>query len=144
MKAVVLSEELATVLEGARRSTVMLDMPPLLGVAVVSPKQEKRDYRYKRSEYAARGIADYWIVDSMQQRVTVLEWVKGLYEERVFEGEGEILSPLFGKSAVGWAKGSPVPIDQYASPSKMATLHFPSYFSWRLCLLKLNRLVQIR
>jgi Uma2 family endonuclease len=93
----ILSEELETALEGARRSTVMLDMPPpLLVVEIVSPKQEKRDYRYKRSEYAARGIAEYWIVDPMQQKVTVLEWVEGLYEEQVYEGEQAIASPLFG------------------------------------------------
>src|SRR6476646_1777120 len=93
----VLSDELAIALEGARRSTVMPEMPPpLLVVEVVSPGQENRDYRYKRSEYAARGIAEYWIVDPMQQRVTVLEWVEGLYEEQVFEADSPIASPLFG------------------------------------------------
>jgi Uma2 family endonuclease len=93
----VLSEELATALEGARRSTIMPEMPPpLLVVEVVSPGQEKRDYRYKRSEYAARGIAEYWIVDPMQQKVTVLEWVEGLYEEKVYEGDSPIASPLLG------------------------------------------------
>lgn len=93
----VLSEELATALEGARRSMVILDMPsPLLTVEVVSPNQEKRDYRYKRSEYAARGIAEYWIVDPMRQAVTVLEWVDGMYEEQVFEQTDKIISPLFG------------------------------------------------
>lgn len=93
----ILSEELTTALEGARRSTVMLDMPPpLLVVEIVSPKQENRDYRYKRSEYAARNIAEYWIVDPMQQKVTILEWVEGLYEEKVYEGETPIASPLFG------------------------------------------------
>ena len=100
----VLSEELATALAGASRSTVMPEMPPpLLVVEVVSPKQENRDYRYKRSEYAARGIAEYWIVDPMQQKVTVLEWVEGLYEETVYAvdspsaelSEG-IASALFG------------------------------------------------
>jgi Uma2 family endonuclease len=92
----ILSEELATALEGARRSTVMLDMPPpLLVVEIVSPKQEKRDYRYKRSEYAARGIAEYWIVDPLQQKVTVLEWVEGLYEEAIYAGDEAIVSPLF-------------------------------------------------
>lgn len=45
-------------------------------VEIVSPGQENRDYRYKRSEYAARGIAEYWIIDPMQQKVTVLEWVE--------------------------------------------------------------------
>ncbi|MEQ8973313.1 MAG: Uma2 family endonuclease [Coleofasciculus sp. C1-SOL-03] len=92
----VLSEELATALEGASRSTIMIDMPPpQLVVEVVSPGRENadRDYRYKRSEYAARGIAEYWIVDPIQQRVTVLEWVEGLYEERVFQGNQQIISP---------------------------------------------------
>jgi len=93
----ILSEELATALEGASRSTVMLDMPPpLLVVEIVSPRQENRDYRYKRSEYGARGIAEYWIVDPMQQKVTVLEWVEGLYEEKVYQGDSPIASPLFG------------------------------------------------
>ncbi|NJL38323.1 MAG: Uma2 family endonuclease [Leptolyngbyaceae cyanobacterium SM1_4_3] len=91
----VLSEELATALEGARRSTVMLDMPPpILVVEVVSPGQGNRDYRYKRSEYAARGIAEYWIVDPIQQKITILEWVEGLYEEKVYEGDVAIASPL--------------------------------------------------
>ena len=93
----VLSEELATALEGASRSTVTIDMPPpQLVIEVVSPGKENadRDYRYKRSEYAARGIAEYWIVDPMQQQVTVLEWVEGLYEERVFQGNEQIASPV--------------------------------------------------
>nr|WP_228021689.1 Uma2 family endonuclease [Romeria gracilis] len=93
----VLSEDLATALEGASRSTVMPEMPPpLLVVEVVSPRQESRDYRYKRAEYAARGIAEYWIVDPMRQKVTLLEWVEGLYEETVYEGDNPIASPLFG------------------------------------------------
>ncbi len=94
---VVLSEELATEMDGASRSIVLMDMPPpLLVVEVVSPNQEKRDYRYKRTEYAARGIAEYWIVDPIAQKVTVLEWVEGLYEERVFTGENKIESSVLG------------------------------------------------
>jgi Uma2 family endonuclease len=92
---VVLSEELATAMTGATRSIVLMDMPPpLLVVEVVSPNQEKRDYRYKRTEYAARGIAEYWIVDPIVQKVTVLEWVEGLYEEKVFSGENPIESSV--------------------------------------------------
>lgn len=92
----VLSEEGAAALEGATQSIVLMDMPPpLLVVVVVSAGQEKRDYRYKRSEYGARGIAEYWIVDPIAQRVTLLEWVEGLYEERVY-GLGErIMSSVF-------------------------------------------------
>ncbi|OUC13368.1 MAG: hypothetical protein B0A82_17965 [Alkalinema sp. CACIAM 70d] len=81
----VLSEEGAIALEGASRSIVLMDMPPpLLVVEVVSEGQENRDYRYKRSEYGARGIAEYWIVDPIAQRITLLEWVEGLYEERTY------------------------------------------------------------
>jgi Uma2 family endonuclease len=91
----VLSEELAAEMNGATRSIVLMDMsPPLLAVEVVSPKQENRDYRYKRTEYAARGIAEYWIVDPIEQKVTVLEWVEGLYEEQVFTGDSLIISTV--------------------------------------------------
>jgi Uma2 family endonuclease len=97
----ILSEALAIALEGATRSTVMPEMPPpLLVVEVVSPNQEARDYRYKRSEYAARAIAEYWIVDPLQQKVTVLEWVEGLYEEVVYVEASSIVSPLFGTLAL--------------------------------------------
>ena len=93
----VLSEELATEMDGASRSIVLMDMPPpLLLVEVVSPNQEKRDYRYKRSEYAARGIAEYWIVDPIAKQVTILEWVEGLYEEKVYQGDNQIESTVLG------------------------------------------------
>jgi Uma2 family endonuclease len=93
---VVYSEELAKILQGATRSLILMDMPPpLLVVEVVSPNQESRDYRYKRSEYAARGIAEYWIVDPIAQKVTVLEWVEGFYDERVYQGESAIASAIF-------------------------------------------------
>jgi len=92
-----LSEELATEMDGATRSIVLMDMPPpLLVVEVVSPNQEKRDYRYKRSEYAARGIAEYWIVDPIARQVTILEWVEGLYEEKVYQGDRQIESTVLG------------------------------------------------
>jgi Uma2 family endonuclease len=92
---VVLSEAGVAALEGASRSLVLLDMPPpLLVVEIVSPGQESRDYRYKRSEYAARGIAEYWIIDPIQQKMTLLEWVEGFYEETIYSGDDRIRSPL--------------------------------------------------
>ena len=95
---VVFSEELAAVMQGAKRSLVMLDMPaPDLVVELVSPSQESRDYRYKRSEYAARGIAEYWVVDAIAQKVTVFQWVEGFYDEFVFTGDMVINSPLLGE-----------------------------------------------
>ncbi|NEU80106.1 Uma2 family endonuclease [Nostoc sp. UIC 10630] len=95
---VVLTDELATALEGATRSTITLDMPPpALVVEVVSPGKanEDRDYRYKRSEYAARGIAEYWIVDPQINVVTVLILVDGFYEETRFTGNTAIASTIF-------------------------------------------------
>ncbi len=93
----IFSEELAVTMQGATRSLVFMDMPPpLLVVEVVSPNQASRDYRYKRSEYAARGIAEYWIIDAIAQKVTVLEWVDGFYDEHVFVGNQAIASPVLG------------------------------------------------
>jgi Uma2 family endonuclease len=80
-----------------KRSTILLDMPsPALVVEVVSPgtENENRDYRYKRSEYATWGIAEYWIIDPMRQQVMVLTLVDGLYEEAVFKGKDAIASPI--------------------------------------------------
>ena len=61
----ILGTELVASLQGQSRRTIIDNMPaPLLVVEVVSPGKvnEDRDYRYKRSEYAARGISEYWIV----------------------------------------------------------------------------------
>jgi Uma2 family endonuclease len=92
----VLSEETALALEGVSQCLITHEMPPpLLVVEVVSPQQETRDYRYKRTEYAGRQIPEYWIVDPIAQKVTVLEWVDGLYEEQVFQGDAAIASHLF-------------------------------------------------
>jgi Uma2 family endonuclease len=95
---VIFSEDLAIAMAGAKRSLILMDMPPpLLVVEVVSPSQESRDYRYKRSEYAARGIMEYWIVDPIAAKVTILEWVEGFYEEQVYVGDQAIASPLFAE-----------------------------------------------
>jgi Uma2 family endonuclease len=95
---VLLTEELASILQGATRSTITLDMPPpALVVEVVFPGKanEDRDYRFKRSEYAARGIAEYWIVDPQVNKITVLLLVDGLYEETRFVGNEIIVSSIF-------------------------------------------------
>jgi Uma2 family endonuclease len=93
----ILTEELLTAL-GGKRATITDEMPPpVLIVEVVSPGKinEDRDYRYKRSEYAARGILEYWIVDPQQERITLLNLVDGLYEETVYQGSEPIISVTF-------------------------------------------------
>jgi Uma2 family endonuclease len=93
----ILTQELLEAIAGGR-ATITPDMPsPTLVVEVVSPGKvnEDRDYRYKRSEYAARGIPEYWIVDAQRARITLLTLVDGLYEETVFQGTDIIKSPTF-------------------------------------------------
>jgi Uma2 family endonuclease len=93
-----LTEELATALTGSSRSIITPDLPPpALVVEVVSPgkENEDRDYRYKRSEYAARGIAEYWIIDPKRTQVIVLTLVDGLYEEVIYQPSDRLISQTF-------------------------------------------------
>jgi Uma2 family endonuclease len=95
---VILTEDLESQLAETNQSVILQSMPaPKLVVEVVSPKQEKRDYRYKRSEYAVRQIPEYWIVDPILNKVTILDLVEGFYEEQVYVAEESIESPQFGK-----------------------------------------------
>lgn len=68
---------------------------PMLVVEVVSPDSVKRDYRYKRSEYAALEIPEYWIVDPIESKITILLLSEGLYEEKQFSGSQQIVSATF-------------------------------------------------
>ena len=91
---IVLTPEGATELGQYKRSTIILDMPPpLLVVEVVSPgkKNRDRDYRYKRSEYAARGIEHYWIIDPAERKFICLELKDGLYEENIFDNSQKVI-----------------------------------------------------
>jgi Uma2 family endonuclease len=101
----VLSEEGYAALAGRRRNTITHDMPaPLLVVEVVSSGQDNRDspeatlrdrdYRYKRTEYAARGITEYWLLDPEMQQVTVCLWVNGQYEDTVYQSDTPIQSTV--------------------------------------------------
>ncbi|NEO97258.1 MAG: Uma2 family endonuclease [Symploca sp. SIO2E9] len=69
--------------------------PPLLAVEVVSPESVKRDYRYKRSEYAALEIPEYWIIDPKENKITLLLLNEGLYEETNFTGNQSLVSQTF-------------------------------------------------
>ncbi|MBE9043845.1 Uma2 family endonuclease [Pleurocapsales cyanobacterium LEGE 10410] len=91
----VLTPEGAAKLAQYKRSTIIVDMPPpSLVVEVVSPgkKNRDRDYRFKRSEYAARGIEHYWIIDPQDKKFVCLELQDGLYEEKIFNNFRETIS----------------------------------------------------
>ncbi len=94
---VVHTEESKAALIGSPRNVITRDMPPpALVVEVVSPGTENRnrDYRYKRTEYAARGISEYWIVDPELKQITVCKWVEGQYEDTVLQGTATIASDV--------------------------------------------------
>ncbi len=101
----VLTEEAYQALMGSSRNIITEDMPPpALVVEIVSPGQESRDrdYRYKHTEYAARGITEYWIIDRATEKVTVCLWVNGKYEDTIYTGDTPLKSsviPEFNLSA---------------------------------------------
>jgi Uma2 family endonuclease len=64
----------------------------VIEVVSAGHENESRDYRFKRSEYAARGIAEYWIVDPVRSQITLLSWVEGFYEEAIYTGDVVIKS----------------------------------------------------
>jgi Uma2 family endonuclease len=84
-----------------RRLTITLDMPPpLLVVEVVSPGKTNRDrdYRSKRSQYAAIGVLEYWLVDPAMQMVLVLELHGDDYREvGRFQGSDRVTSATYSQ-----------------------------------------------
>lgn len=77
--------------------SAILESPPLLVIEVVSPESEIRDYRYKRTEYSAMGIAEYWIIDPNREKITVLNLEEGMYEEIPVRDTGQFNSLLFSE-----------------------------------------------
>jgi Uma2 family endonuclease len=88
---VVTSEQVRELLD----ESAVCQSAPLLVVEVVSLDSVKRDYRHKRSEYAALEIPEYWIVDPIESKITILLLSEGLYEEQEFSDSQQILSATF-------------------------------------------------
>lgn len=80
--------------------SAVFQFPPLLIIEVVSPESVKRDYRYKRSEYAALEVPEYWIVDPLTNKISVLLLEEGLYEEIIFTDNQQIESRTFPEIAI--------------------------------------------
>ena len=93
----VITEESATALQASSRNFISREMrSPVLVVEIVSPSQENRDrdYRYKRTEYAARGINEYWIIDPEMCKITICLWVEGQYEDKIYTNDMQISSTI--------------------------------------------------
>jgi Uma2 family endonuclease len=76
------------------RSAVLKTAPPLI-VEVVSPESIDRDYNTKKLEYATFGVNEYWIVDPLEDKVTVCLLAGSAYKQTVFTGEQIIVSLTF-------------------------------------------------
>lgn len=91
------TEESQIALAGARRATLTREMPPpaiVVEIVSLGQRNRDRDYRYKRTEYAAREITEYWIIDPEQQQVTVCLWVNGQYEDTLYTGNTPLASTI--------------------------------------------------
>jgi Uma2 family endonuclease len=79
-----------------REAVINFNEPsPVLVVEVVSPSTKTDDYRSKRSEYGLLEIVEYWIVDPIDQKVTLCILDHALYDTTEFQGEDRIVSPTF-------------------------------------------------
>src|SRR5262249_3996593 len=59
-----------------------VDGPPDLAVEIVSPESVERDYEKKRKQYERAGVEEYWIIDEINETVTLLRLdSKGKFRE---------------------------------------------------------------
>ncbi len=74
--------------------------PPLLVIEVVSPSTKSIDYRAKRTEYAARDIPEYWIIDPLETKISILVNTDGWFDVAEFHGAMPLISPTFPELAL--------------------------------------------
>ncbi len=65
---------------------------PALVAEVVSARSGDRDYRVKREEYLAYGLLEYWIVDFLGRRFTLLTRNGDVWREQIIPDERAIPS----------------------------------------------------
>jgi Uma2 family endonuclease len=80
-----------------RDKSAVIEDGVILAVEVVSPNTEQieRDYTDKAIEYQNTGISEYWIVDPIEQKITVGVLKDGSYIKTAFTGVEAISSPTF-------------------------------------------------
>jgi Uma2 family endonuclease len=73
----------------------LTEPPPLLVVEVVSVSTKADDYRSKRSEYGLLEIPEYWVVDPLENKLTLCVLDHQFYDSEEFQNDDEIQSPTF-------------------------------------------------
>jgi len=76
-----------------------------LVVEVVGPDDPERDMKTKRADYAEAGIPEYWIVNPMDETITVLKLDSATYTEHGVFRRGE-------SAASALLEGFGVPVDE--------------------------------
>jgi Uma2 family endonuclease len=70
--------------------------PPDLAIEIVSPDSIERDYEKKRNQYEVAGVKEYWIIDEIEQKVTLLRRdAKGRFRE-IRPHKGRLTSHVIG------------------------------------------------
>lgn len=88
----VMTQQQAAAIEN---TSAVLKTPPPLIVEVVSPESTNRDYNIKTIEYAQFGVSEYWIVDPLQDKVTVCLLQGKIYNQTIFTDTQQIVSLMF-------------------------------------------------
>ncbi|MCB8763883.1 Uma2 family endonuclease [Planktothrix agardhii 1029] len=79
-----------------KEAVITMNQPvPLLIVEVVSESTKRTDYRAKKAEYSVLEISEYWIVDPLENQVTILTLVDEWYDSLEFTGGDQIQSKTF-------------------------------------------------
>lgn len=83
---------------GSREALIRLEEPPLLLVVeVVSELSRAADYRAKQAEYCVLGIGEYWVVDPLEEKVSLLLLHEGWYDVLELKGSDPVSSKVFPK-----------------------------------------------
>jgi Uma2 family endonuclease len=87
-------------------ASAVIETPLLLAVEVVSPgkEQRERDYTQKVAEYQDAGIKEYWIVDPIEGKLTIMIINQGSYNKVIFTGNNAISSATFPQLKVTVSK----------------------------------------
>lgn len=70
-----------------------LVVPPTLVVESLSEGHEDHDARFKRQQYAAFGVPNYWLVSYMDRSLTCLTLAGDAYEEDTPARQGQLVMP---------------------------------------------------
>jgi Uma2 family endonuclease len=70
-------------------------------VCCLNKTQEEQTHGRKRQQYAARGIPEYWLIDTQEKAIAVLQLDQGSYVEiGQFTGSAQIESPQLAEMGV--------------------------------------------